>query len=172
MTTSLDDVLSFARAHCVHLGSSAAAAASSSAPSLPADQLRHDVRVRPLFDAQGQATRLKASQAALLARSSLDRMEEAGKASRDPPRRVNKKKTSGPPPTAGKKWFDVPNTPLTPEAERTFQVLQMRPYMFKDRHYKRTATAEIPEFFAMGTIVDDPLDYHSTRVHKRYRKQT
>lgn len=37
------------------------------------------------------------------------------------------------------------------------QVLELRPYMYKDRHYKRTAggKSEIPEFFGVGTVVDD-----------------
>jgi hypothetical protein len=76
------------------------------------------------------------------------------------------------PPTSGKQWFDVPNTPLTPELEKTFQLLQLRPYLYKDRHYKRTATSETPEFFAVGTVLDDAKDYYTTRVHKKQRKQS
>jgi hypothetical protein len=109
-------------------------------------------------------------------------------------RRVRKKKPVGPPPTAGKDWFDIPNTTLTPELEKTFKVLELRPYMYgpflssiilftvqnfslryKDRHYKRSSgvkSAEIPEFFGVGTVLDDPLDFYSTRVQKKKRKQT
>lgn len=101
---------------------------------------------------------------------------ESGKASlvsKEKRHKAKKKKTKGPPPTAGADWFNVPNTPLTPELEQTFKVLELRPYMSKDHHYKRSGKgSEIPEFFGVGTVVDDPLDFYSSRVLKKHRKQS
>ncbi len=132
---TLDDVLEFANAHCVKLttgpdtagggnGGNNGAPAAALNNSLPASQLRHSLKTVPIFAADGQSVRLKGAQEKLLKRSVLDGAEERSKAAlvRSELKRKTKAKQVGPPPTAGKQWFDVPNTPLTPEIEKTFKL--------------------------------------------------
>ena len=60
----LASVLAFAESHCLQLESLSAAPKpdEEEREDLPASQMRHDVRVKPLFDASGQAARLSQDQ--------------------------------------------------------------------------------------------------------------
>merc|ERR1711916_302980 len=60
---------------------------------------------------------------------------------------------------------------MTPELETTFKLLEMRPYLYKDKHYKKSMKWKQPTYFGVGTVMDDAKDYYSTRVKKRDRKQ-
>jgi hypothetical protein len=175
---SLAQVVRYAQGRCVQLSPTAELPNSNRQDALlPADQLRHSLRTAPLFDAAGQSLRFRAMQDKLLKRSVLATIEDHGKVtlvSQERKRRKVKPKPGSTAATSGKDWFDVPSTTMTPELEKTLKVLQLRPYMYKDRHYKRTGSdkGETPDFFAVGTVVDDAKDFYSTRVPKRQRKQT
>merc|ERR1712137_281253 len=72
--------------------------------------------------------------------------------------------------TAGPGWFNLPATTVTPEIERDLQVLQMRNLIFKDRFYKKSDP--LPKYFQVGTVVDAPVDYYSSRLTKKQRSTT
>ena len=102
----------------------------------------------------------------------LEHAERAPLISREGKKKKRKKDPNDIPPTSGDRWFDVPNTPVTPEIEKTFKVLEMRPYLFKEQHYKKANKWKKPAFFGVGTVLDDPKDFYSSRVPKKQRKQT
>eukprot|EP00126_Sphaerothecum_destruens_P007284 Sdes_comp19784_c0_seq1m11851 len=73
---------------------------------------------------------------------------------------------------AGKNWFQMPATRLTPEIQREFQLLKMRHVIDPKRHYKSTDLKEIPKYFQIGTVVNGANDFYSTRLKKSERKNT
>ena len=184
---AFEDVLAFARAHATKVEALNVTGAVGGDGD-EADRLRYR-EAAPLFDARGQSTRV--------GRGATDKRqvvvsEQADRATRikdELKRKHKRKKVEGEAPaTAGEKHFDVPNTPVTPEIEQTFKMLEMRPYVFKvervlcvsvllslvvkDQHYKKALRWKQPAFFGVGTVVDDARDFYSSRVPKKQRKQT
>ena len=49
--------------------------------------------------------------------------------------------------SAGKQWFDLPATNITPELKNDLRVLKMRGALDPSRHYKRNDTKELPKYF-------------------------
>lgn len=76
-------------------------------------------------------------------------------------------------PNAGKDWFNLPKTELTPELKRDLQLLRMRSVLDPKRHYKKESkTAQPPEFSQIGTIIEGPTEFFSARITKKDRKRT
>lgn len=76
-------------------------------------------------------------------------------------------------PTAGPDWFDLPKTEMTPELKRDLQLLRMRSVLDPKRHYKKeSGKAKPPEFSQVGTIVEGPTEFFSSRIAKKDRKKT
>lgn len=70
-------------------------------------------------------------------------------------------------------WFNLPRTNLTPQLKRDLQLLKMRSVLDPKRHYKReNAKAQTPEFSQIGTIIEGPTEFFSSRLQNRDRKQT
>lgn len=75
--------------------------------------------------------------------------------------------------TAGADWFHLPKTNLTPELKRDLQLLKMRNVLDPKRHYKKESrTAQAPEFSQIGTIIEGPTEYYSSRLLNRDRRKT
>ncbi|KAL4861116.1 hypothetical protein BDV12DRAFT_75554 [Aspergillus spectabilis] len=76
-------------------------------------------------------------------------------------------------PTAGRDWFDLPQTDLTPELRRDLQLLRMRSILDPKRHYKKeNGKAQPPKYSQVGTIIEGPTEFFSGRIVKRDRKKT
>lgn len=75
--------------------------------------------------------------------------------------------------TAGSDWFNLPRTDLTPELKRDLQLLKMRNVLDPKRHYKKdNAKTNAPEFSQVGTIIEGPTEFYSSRIPNRERKKT
>lgn len=75
--------------------------------------------------------------------------------------------------TAGPEWYNLPKTNLTPELKRDLDLLRMRSVLDPKRFYKKESTkAKPPEFLQVGTVVEGPTDFFSSRIPKRDRKRT
>lgn len=75
--------------------------------------------------------------------------------------------------TAGKEWYHLPRTELTPELRRDLQLLKMRGVLDPKRHYKKTDSKDdVPAYSQVGTIIEGPTDYFNGRLTKKERKQT
>ncbi|RAK96421.1 Fcf2 domain-containing protein [Aspergillus ibericus CBS 121593] len=76
-------------------------------------------------------------------------------------------------PTAGSAWFDLPKTELTAELKRDLQLLRMRSVLDPKRHYKKeSGKAHVPQYSHVGTIIEGPTEFFSSRIVKRDRKKT
>ncbi|KAL2809028.1 Fcf2 pre-rRNA processing-domain-containing protein [Aspergillus granulosus] len=76
-------------------------------------------------------------------------------------------------PTAGSDWFDLPKTELAPELKRDLQLLRMRSILDPKRHYKKeSGKAQPPKYSQVGTIIEGPTEFFSSRIVKRDRKKT
>ncbi|KAI9923539.1 hypothetical protein ASPWEDRAFT_36229 [Aspergillus wentii DTO 134E9] len=76
-------------------------------------------------------------------------------------------------PTAGKDWFNLPQTELTTEFKRDLQLLRMRSVLDPKRHYKKeNGKAQPPEFSHVGTVIEGPTEFFSSRIAKKDRKKT
>ncbi|PWY71501.1 nucleolus protein required for cell viability [Aspergillus sclerotioniger CBS 115572] len=76
-------------------------------------------------------------------------------------------------PTAGSAWFDLPKTELTTEFRRDLQLLRMRSVLDPKRHYKKEGgKAHPPKYSQVGTIIEGPTEFFSSRIAKRDRKKT
>ena len=75
--------------------------------------------------------------------------------------------------TAGPNWFDLPKTKLTPDMKRDLQLLKMRGVLDPKRHYKKDNSKKlIPEFSQIGTVVEGPTEYFSSRLPNKERRRT
>ncbi|KAL1925737.1 uncharacterized protein VTP21DRAFT_620 [Calcarisporiella thermophila] len=74
--------------------------------------------------------------------------------------------------TSGSSWFDMPKPDLTPELKRDLQVLKLRNVIDPKRHYKKEDTKTIPKYFQVGTIVEGPTEFYSSRMTRKERKRT
>ncbi|KAL2068327.1 hypothetical protein VTL71DRAFT_16425 [Oculimacula yallundae] len=75
--------------------------------------------------------------------------------------------------TAGANWFNMPKTNLTPELKRDLQLLRMRDVLDPKRHYKKdNKKQQVPEFSQVGTIIQGPTEYFSSRLMNKDRKRT
>ena len=75
--------------------------------------------------------------------------------------------------TAGKDWFDLPRTVLTPELKRDLQLLKMRNVLDPHRHYKKEGgKMQPPEHSQVGTIIEGPTEFFTGRIEHKKRKRT
>jgi hypothetical protein len=67
----------------------------------------------------------------------------------------------------------MPKTDLTPELRRDLQLLKMRNVLDPKRHYKKdNARNDVPAFSQVGTIIEGPTEFYSSRITNKDRKQT
>lgn len=74
--------------------------------------------------------------------------------------------------TAGKAWFDMPTKELEMEDKLTLDALRLRETLNPGKFYKRKATEKVSKQFQIGTIIEHPMDYYSSRATRKERKQT
>ncbi|PLN74480.1 Fcf2 pre-rRNA processing-domain-containing protein [Aspergillus taichungensis] len=76
-------------------------------------------------------------------------------------------------PTAGKDWFNMPKTELTPELKRDLQILRMRSVLDPKRHYKKeNSKAQPPKYLQVGTVLEGPTEFFSNRITKKNQRKT
>lgn len=62
---------------------------------------------------------------------------------------------------------------MTPELKKDLQLLKMRGVLDPKRHYKKDDVKSLaPEFSQIGTVVEGPTEYFSSRLSNRERKKT
>jgi hypothetical protein len=67
----------------------------------------------------------------------------------------------------------MPKTDLTPELRRDLQLLKMRNVLDPKRHYKKdNSKSDVPAFSQVGTIIEGPTEFYSSRLKNKDRKQT
>jgi hypothetical protein len=67
----------------------------------------------------------------------------------------------------------MPKTDLTPELRRDLQLLKMRSVLDPKRHYKKdNSKSDVPAFSQVGTIIEGPTEFFSSRLSNKDRKQT
>lgn len=74
--------------------------------------------------------------------------------------------------TAGAKWFDLPRKDLQIEDKLTLDAIRLRETLDPGRFYKKKATDEVSEHFQIGTVIEHPIDYYSSRATRKEKKQT
>ena len=74
--------------------------------------------------------------------------------------------------TAGKDWGHMPKVELTEELKADLRALRFRNQIFPKRFYKTNDSSKLPEYFQIGTVVDDPRAAGSNRdrLTKKQRK--
>jgi len=71
--------------------------------------------------------------------------------------------------TAGPRWFDLPATTLTPEIKNDWAIINARPFINRDRFYKKDNRKEPPKYFQVGTVVSGAGEFYSSRLTNRER---
>ncbi|OAX79262.1 hypothetical protein ACJ72_06419 [Emergomyces africanus] len=142
------------------------AVASSSSLRLP--KLDPSQTVQPYIREQNDVAAFDQSRAVTAEQKNLsETIRSIPQASDD------KSKKSKEKPTAGSDWFDLPKTNLTPELKRDLQLLRMRPVLDPHRHYKKdNRKAKAPDYSQVGTIIEGPTEFFSSRIPKKLRKRT
>ena len=74
--------------------------------------------------------------------------------------------------TAGKNWGHMKKVELTEEIKADLRALKLRNQLFSDRFYKTNDSKKLPEYFQIGTVVDDPRNLDKDRLTKKQRKGT
>ncbi|XXH04925.1 Vacuolar protein sorting-associated protein 16 [Hypoxylon texense] len=74
---------------------------------------------------------------------------------------------------AGPSWYNLPKTDLTPQLKKDLQLLRMRDVLDSKRFYRKDSSRPlVPEFSAVGTIIEGPTDFFNARLTKKERKRT
>ncbi|KAK2576734.1 hypothetical protein KPH14_005387 [Odynerus spinipes] len=87
-------------------------------------------------------------------------------------RRLQAKRRAEREKTKGKEWFNLPAPELTDEIKHDLQVIQMRSVLDPKHFYKKNDLKALPKYFQIGKVVDSPVDYYSSRLTKKERKNT
>ncbi|XP_002975646.2 deoxynucleotidyltransferase terminal-interacting protein 2 isoform X1 [Selaginella moellendorffii] len=87
-------------------------------------------------------------------------------------RKLNKLARKNIPDTAGAKWFNMPAQTLTPELKRELQLIKLRGALDPKRHYKKEDSKKLPKYFQIGTVVEGPGEFYSSRLTRAERKAT
>ncbi|GFY52364.1 deoxynucleotidyltransferase terminal-interacting protein 2 [Trichonephila inaurata madagascariensis] len=74
--------------------------------------------------------------------------------------------------TTGDQWYNMSAPEMTEEKKNDLMVIQMRNALDPKRFYKRSANKINSKYFEVGTFVESPVDFYSSRVPKKQRKQT
>jgi len=83
---------------------------------------------------------------------------------------INKEKLTGKKATLGKGWFDLQPMEMDDSLKRDIQMIQMRNYMDPKRFYKNPD--KVGPILHIGTVVEGPSEYKSSRVTKKDRKSS
>ena len=68
--------------------------------------------------------------------------------------------------TTGAAWGDMERQELTEEVKADLRAIQLRDKIYTKRFYKANEHKKLPEFFQIGTIVDDPR-IHGNHLDRR-----
>ena len=67
----------------------------------------------------------------------------------------------------------MPRTELTPDLKKDLQLLKMRGVLDPKRHYKKDNVKSLaPEFSHIGTVIEGPTEFFSSRLPNRERTRT
>lgn len=72
--------------------------------------------------------------------------------------------------TLGKGWFDLEPMEMTDELRRDLKMIKMRSYVDPKRFYK--APDKMNKVLHVGTVIEGPADYLSSRLTRKERKQS
>lgn len=75
--------------------------------------------------------------------------------------------------TKGFHWYNMSAPEMTDEKKNDLMVVQMRQALDPKHFYKRSTTTKTqPKYFEVGTYVESPVDFYSSRLPKKERKKT
>ncbi|CAJ0750530.1 18058_t:CDS:2 [Entrophospora sp. SA101] len=66
----------------------------------------------------------------------------------------------------------MPKPEITPEIKNDLQVLKLRNVLDPKRFYKKDNSKKFPKYFQIGTIIEGPTEFYSSRLPRKERKQT
>lgn len=73
---------------------------------------------------------------------------------------------------AGTDWYNLPKTEMTTALKRDLQLIEMRNVLDPHRHYKKnTRKGKVPTFSQVGTVVEGPTEWYSSRINKKDRSK-
>ncbi|KAL9595802.1 MAG: hypothetical protein Q9219_006217 [cf. Caloplaca sp. 3 TL-2023] len=76
-------------------------------------------------------------------------------------------------PSAGPEWYHLPAMNPSHELKQDLRLLKMRSTWDPKRHYKSdNGRPLVPNYAQIGTILEGPAEYYSSRISKRDRKRT
>lgn len=84
---------------------------------------------------------------------------------------LRKKSDKVKPPSETEKWFTLPKPEMTAEVKRDLMLIKHRAALDPKRHYKKDKW-QVPERFSVGTIVEGPTEFFSSRMKNKERKNT
>ena len=74
---------------------------------------------------------------------------------------------------AGKAWGYMPKVEMTEELKMDLRAIQMRNQIFPKRFYKGNDSTKLPEYFRIGTVVDDGgVGSRVNRLTKKEQKKS
>jgi len=85
-------------------------------------------------------------------------------------KKMKKLKKSEKEKTKGKEWFDLPALEMTEERKADLETIQMRGALDPKRFYKKNTWENLPKYFQIGTVVDSPTEFYTSRVPVKQRK--
>ncbi|GLI69748.1 hypothetical protein VaNZ11_014426 [Volvox africanus] len=71
--------------------------------------------------------------------------------------------------STSKEWFQLPAPKITDEVKQELQLLRLRGAYDPKRFYKSFDNTKLPTHFQIGTVVDNPQDFYSSRLTARQR---
>jgi hypothetical protein len=76
--------------------------------------------------------------------------------------------------TTGKSWGHMKKVELTEEVKADLRAIKLRNQIFSKQHYKGNDYKKLPEYFQIGTVVDDATykGGNKDRLTKAERKST
>lgn len=69
---------------------------------------------------------------------------------------------------SGKDWFNMKSPELTDSIKRDMMIIKQRSALDPKRHYKKEKW-DIPKHFHLGTIIEGPTEFYSSRLSKKQR---
>ncbi|KAF3924975.1 hypothetical protein AA313_de0200599 [Arthrobotrys entomopaga] len=89
------------------------------------------------------------------------------------PVKVEKEKKEKKDKTAGPSWYNMPATEVTPQIKRDLQMIKLRNVLDPHKHFKGDDwKGKLPKYFQMGTIIEGPTEYYSSRLNNKERKKS
>ncbi|KAG2483815.1 hypothetical protein HYH03_017338 [Edaphochlamys debaryana] len=85
-------------------------------------------------------------------------------------------RANSPPPAsaaeASKRWAELPATKITEEVKTELRLLRLRGAYDPKRFYKSFDETKFPKHFQIGTVLDSPGEFYSSRLTQRERGAT